>query len=223
MTFEGSDDLALAKLLAPLDRLQPARLRRPPSRRPRKRLAVVAAVIAALSGAVAVAASSWGPFANIEAVQHPATATDKLPSAVVAQLRTDEAPPGSVDQIGKRLVGDARHLGVLADGYDVYAVPTSKGKLCVVVALLSESCGEPLTHERPLTMTVVERGPGSPPVVWGAAADGVESVSFRVGGTLVQVPTRGDAYTWQGTAAQAQASISDVTATFSDGSTVPAR
>jgi hypothetical protein len=222
MTFEGFDDLALAELLAPLDRVQPARLRRATKRRHRKQLAAVAIAIAALSGGIAVAASTWGPFANIGAVQHPATATDKLPPAVVAQLRSDEAPPGSVDQIGSRLVSQARHLGALPDGHDIYAVPTSKGKLCIVVALLSESCGDPLTHDHPLTMTVDQPGPGSPPLVWGATADGVKSVSFHVGETLVQVPTNGDLYVWQGTPVQAHANVGGATATFADGSNVPA-
>jgi len=83
-----------------------------------------------------------------------------LSPAVQAQLHSDLPPSGGVDQIGERLSSSARYFGTLPSGRRVYVVPTSKGRLCVVVADLAESCGDPLTQAEPVTFTTVFRHSG---------------------------------------------------------------
>jgi len=185
---------------------------------------VAAGVIAlGIVGAGAAAVTSWGPLSGITSADHTPNAADALPPAVIAQLRADEPPAGAVDAIGKRLITQGRRLGSLPAGNAVYAVPTSKGKLCIVVSTLAESCGEPLNRSHPVTMTVDEPGPGVAPVVWGATADGVVSISFDAASEPITVPVSNNFYVWQGTPAQAQAPIGVATVAFNDGSTVTVR
>jgi hypothetical protein len=217
-------DEAVIKLLQPLARLEPV-VR--PSRRSRRHLSLggVAAGVVALGivGAGAAAVASWGPLSGITSAEHTPNAADALPPAVIAQLRADEPPAGAVDAIGTRLIAQSRRLGSLPAGNVVYAVPTSKGKLCIVVSASAESCGEPLNRAHPVTMTVDEPGPGRAPVVWGATADGVVSISFDAGSELITVPVTNNFYVWQGTPTEAQAPIGVATVTFNDGSTASAR
>jgi hypothetical protein len=173
-------------------------------------------------GGVAVAAS-WDPLSAIGAADRPAEPTDTLSAAVIDQLRrNEETPPGWISPIGSRLVDEARLLGELPDGHKVYAVPTSKGKLCILVAESAESCGDPLTRERPITFTISKVGPGSPHVIWGATANDVVSVSFEVGGQPVTVPVENNFFAWEGQPTARLASVSPATVTFSDGTTRPA-
>jgi hypothetical protein len=218
------EEETVVSLLAPLARVEPVR-RRTRSRHRRAAVAATGLAFAAiLVGGAAVAATSWGPLAGIGAAERPAKPTDTLPPAVLAQLRADERPPGSgPDPIGRRLVDQARLLGTLPDGHDVYAVPTTYNRLCIVVATLAETCGDALTHARPITFTLIEPGRGAAPVVWGATANDVASVRFQIGGQDVTATVHNNFYAWQGTVAQAQAPVSKTTVTFTDGSQQTAR
>jgi hypothetical protein len=179
-------------------------------------------VFLAVVGIVSVAvASAWGPLSGIRILDHPATPADTVGPAVTTQLRNDERPSDPADAIGARLINQARLLGALPDGTKVYAVPSSQGKLCVVVAGRAESCSNPLTHAHPVTEIVMKPGPGTPPVVYGAAANDVVSISFIVGGQPVTVPVHDDFYAWQGSAEQAMLAVSSATVTFSDGTSEP--
>jgi hypothetical protein len=120
------------------------------------------------------------------------------------------------------LIDQARLLGTLPDGTKVYALPSSKGKLCVAVALRAESCSDALTHAHPITEIVMEAGPGTPPVVYGATTNNVASVSFLVGGQPVTVPVHDNFYVWEGSPEQATLPVLSATVTFSDG-TSPTR
>lgn len=192
-------------------------------------IALTVIVLLALGG-VAVA-GAWDPLAAIGSADRPAEPSDTLSPAVVEQLRGSElSPPGWVSPIGTQLVEQARLLGELPNGDEVYAVPTSKGKLCILVAdgaergrLSGWSCSDPLGRDRPITMTVSKVGPGSPHVIWGATADDVVSVSFEVGGRPVTVPVLNNFYAWEGQPTDRLSGVSPATVTFSDGSTAPAR
>jgi hypothetical protein len=212
-------------LVARLNEIKPRlpQLDPSPPRRSWKTPVIAVAVVVVLGvGGVAVAAS-WDPLSAIGAADRPAEPTDSLSPAVIEQLRRNEfSPPGWISPIGTRLADQARLLGELPDGHKVYAVPTSKGKLCILVAGSGESCSDPLTRERPITLTISKVGPGSPHVIWGAAADDVVSVSFEVGGQPVTVPVENNFYAWEGQPTARLAGISDATVRFSDGSSAPA-
>jgi hypothetical protein len=188
---------------------------------------VALAVIVVLGvGGVAIAAS-WNPLAGIGSADRPAEPTDTLSPAVKEQLRVHETSwPGGISQIGSRLVDQARLLGELPDGHKVYAVPTSKGKLCILVAesarVGGESCHEPLTRAEPITWTMSKVGPAAPLVIWGATTDDVVSVSFEVGGQPVTAPVENNFYAWEGQPTVTLGSVSPATVTFSDGTTAPA-
>ena len=103
-----------------------------------------AAVLAALS-----LAGAFNPLSEIGAADHPNTPNDMLSPAVQAQLRADSPPSGGVDQIGSRLTDSARLVGTLPSGRKVSVVASTKGRLCVVVALPAESCSDPLSPAQP--------------------------------------------------------------------------
>jgi hypothetical protein len=207
----------IRELLAPFDRVEAVTLRRTSARRRWLTLAVALGFAVLVGGGVAFA-TKIGPFSGISAADRPQRAQDVLDPPVVAQLRADEAPGG--DQIGTRDIQSARLVGSLASGRHVYVVTTSKGRLCVVVARLAESCGNPLTQTEPLTFTVVDRdGPGGEPAVaYGVARDGVKSVSFTVGGRHETVPVRANMFAYQAPASVTSASFSSVLVTLADGS-----
>jgi hypothetical protein len=190
-------------------------------RRRRRWLALAVALgLAVLVGGGVAFATKIGPFSGISAVDHPQRAQDVLDPAVVAQLRADEAPGG--DQIGTHDMRSARLVGTLPSARNVYVVATSRERLCVVVARLAESCGDPLTQAEPVTFTVVDRdGPGGEPAVaYGVARDGVKSVSFTVGGRHETVPVRANMFAYQAPLSVTSDSFSAVTVTLADGSTL---
>lgn len=204
------DEARVRQLLAPLARISPASRR---VRRPSRPLRVSAV---AVSGAVIVggaAASGLGPFDGISAADRVRSPEDALPASVSDELDAAEAP--SVDQIGTRLPEQARLVGQLPSGRKVYVVPSSEGRLCVIVASLAGSCGEPLASDSPITATTVDAdGPGgAAPVSYGVARDGVASVT--VGGSDgVRVPVRANFWFYEGSA-----DLSKVEVGFADGST----
>ena len=219
MAAVSHEEERIRELLAPLDRVDTVTLRRTRARRRRWTLAVALGIAALVGGGVAFA-TRIGPFSGISAAGHPQRAHDVLDPAVVAQLRADEAPGG--DQIGTRDIESARLVGSLPSGRHVYVVTTSKGRLCVVVARLAESCGYPLTQTEPLTFTSVDSdGPGGEPAVaYGVARDGVKSVSFTVGGRHETVPVRGNMFAYQAPASVTSDSFSSVTVTLNTGATL---
>ena len=206
-------------LLDPLDRIDAVMLSQAPWRRKWLVLAV-AGLVAAVIGAGVAFATGAGPFPGISAADRPREASDLLDPAVVAQLREDEAPGG--DQIGARDVRSARLLGALPSGRRIYVVTTSKGRLCVVVARLAESCGDPLTQSEPATFTVVDAdGPGGEAAIaYGVARDGVKSISFTVAGEHVTVPVRRNTFVFQAPASAARATFSTPRVILDDGTTV---
>jgi hypothetical protein len=146
-----------------------------------------------------------------------------MSAEVVAQLRAfEDRPPGFVSAIGDILDGQARLLGQLPSGHKVYAVPSSKGKLCIITER-GGGCSDPLTRERPITFEISKVGPGSPHVIWGVTADDVVSVSFEVAGQPVTVPVVNNFFAWEGQPTARLAGVSPAFVTFSDGSTAPAR
>lgn len=213
-------DQLVESLLRPLDRVEPVR-RTARSRRRRAPLLVALAVAAAVViGGAAIAATGWGPLAGIGAAERPVTPEDEISPAVVAQLRASAMPRSAPDSpVGEWLFTEARLLGKLPDGHEVYVVPTAKAKLCIVVAGSGASCSDPVTRDDPITMTTRDSGPSAPPVVWGVTTDDVTAVSFTVGGTPVSVPVRDNFYAWQGSPDQTLRSVSSAIVTFADGST----
>jgi hypothetical protein len=142
---------------------------------------------------------------------------DALSPAAKDMIRRHEFSPDG--PIGTLLVDDARLLGELPDGSKVYAVPTSKSKLCIVVAESSGSCHPPLSRSEPVTFTVSKTGAAAPHVVVGAAIDDVISVSFNLGGERVTVPVEGNFYAWEGEPSEQFKGWSALTVTFADGTT----
>lgn len=216
MAAVSHEEERVRELLAPLDRVDAVTLRRRRVRRTWLTLAVALGVALLIGGGVAFA-TRIGPFSGISAADHPRRAQDVLDPAVVAQLRADEAPGG--DQIGTRDIDSARVVGSLPSGRKVYVVTTSKERLCVLVARLAESCGNPLTQTEPVTFTVVDPdgAGGEPAVAYGVARDGVKAVSFRVGGRHETVPVRGNMFAYQAPTSLTGDTFSSVMVTLNDG------
>lgn len=184
---------------------------------------IALAVIFLLAVGGAAVAGSWNPLSAIGSADRPAEPTDTMSAEVIAQLRAfEDRPPGWVSAIGDILDGQARLLGQLPGGHKVWAVPTSKGKLCIVTER-GGGCSDPLTRERPITFEISKVGPGSPHVIWGATADNVVSVSFEVAGQPVTVPVVNNFFAWEGQPTAKLGGVSPAVVTFSDGTTAQAR
>ena len=214
MTIERQEELA-RRVLAPLDRVEPVRLVSGDRGRRRRRSLAFAVALAAAAGGLAAAAVS-GPFDGVFSAVHPRAARDVLDPATAAMLRRDEHRSGSA---GVRLLAQSRLLGTLPMGRRVYLVPTSSGRLCVVVERLAETCGDPLTQAAPLTFAVVDPdrpGGGEGPVAYGVARDGVISVSFTVDGRRETVAVRHNLFAYQGRPTDSR--FSEPVAHFAGGS-----
>ena len=210
------EEQLVTSLLGPFERMEPVTLdaRR---RSPRRRLLVYAALAVALIVSGLALAGSLNPLRGIGAADHAQTPGDALDGSVQAQLRADLAPHGGVDQIGGRLTGSSRFVGTLPSGRRVYLVPTTKGRLCVVVAGLAESCGSPLTQEEPVTFTTVWEHPGEPAYAYGVARDGVQSVSFNAGARRVTVPVEHNLFAYESEPRDSPAGFGAITVTMVDG------
>jgi hypothetical protein len=194
-TTERDDELA-RKLLAPLDRVEPVRLVSGDRGRRRRRSAALAVALAVAAGGLAAAAVS-GPLDGVFSADHPRVAGDALDPATGAMLRRHVRRHPSA---GRPLLQQSRLLGALPTGRRVYLVPTSTGRLCLVVERLAESCGNPLTQAAPLTFAVADAdraGGGEGPIAYGVARDGVVSVSFTIDGRRVTVPVRRNLFAFQ--------------------------
>jgi hypothetical protein len=210
------EEQLVTSLLAPFERIEPVTLGA--RRRIRRRRLLVYAVLAVAIVVSGVAlAGSFNPLRGIGAADHPQAPSDALDESVEAQLRADLAPPGGVDQIGGRLTGSSRFVGTLPSGRKVYVVPTTKGRLCVLVAGLAESCGSPLTQEEPVTFTTVWRHPGEPAYAYGIARDGVERVSFNAGSRRVAVPVEHNLFAYESEPRNSPAGFDGITVTLADG------
>jgi hypothetical protein len=178
---------------------------------------VAAVVMAALIGVGVAIAAGFGAFNGISAANHPQTPADKLDAAMedmIAQANVALASiPGSKD--GQVVASGSRLIGQLSNGANVYVMPTTTDKLCVVVQQTpgSESysgieCRDPLTQSQPTTM---ESKLG---LAYGVAQDDVASISFETPSGQVTVPVKNNVWSYQG-----DVDLSTATVHFDDGST----
>lgn len=178
----------------------------------------VAAVALTVTGA-AIAASA-GVFDGITAANHPQTSTDKLDSAMadlVAQANVSlRAVPNDPD--GQVVASGSRLIGQLSAGENVYALPTTTNKLCVITQTTPGSenysrieCLDPLSQSQP---TTVESKQG---LTYGVAQDNVTSVSFNTPSGPVTVPVKNNIWSYEGDGVD----LTSVTVTLDDGSTQP--
>ena len=184
--------------------------------------AVVASALVLAVAGLALGAAGEGPFAGLLAADRPRVAADAVDHYdVIAGSAADAArAAGGVDQIGGHLFDDSRLLGTLPNGRGLFVIPTAKGRLCVLVEDLSESCAYPLTMAQPITFTVADSdrtGGGEGPLAYGVARDGVTSVSFSVGDRRVTVPVERNMFAFQGR--RGDRGFADVVVTFADGTT----
>ncbi len=97
-----------------------------------------------------------------------------------------------------------------------------KGRLCVVVARLAESCGDPLTQTEPVTFTTSFQHPGNPTYAYGVARDGVTAVSFTVSdGRRVTVPVQHNFFVYESEPSDYPRGFAHITVTLADGTMAP--
>jgi hypothetical protein len=179
-------------------------------------VAVVVAVAALAVAGVAIA-DSLGAFNGIGAANHPQTSTDKLDSAMetlVSEANVALASiPGGRD--GRVVASGSRLIGQLSSGANVYVMPTTTNKLCVVVQQTPGNenysgieCRDPLTQTQPTTM---ESKLG---LAYGVAQDDVASISFETPSGQVTVPVKSNVWSYKG-----DVDLSTATVHFDDGST----
>jgi hypothetical protein len=224
------DDIKMSELLAPLERLESVALREPGERRSRRpRLVLVAAVVAAALAVTGVAvAAGLGAFADLSAAQHPQASVDQLSPGTAAFIAREGCGTGHMSTDGQFIPytcdpGSSRLLSTLPNGDKLYVLEESGfAPLCVLLegAGLSICGGVDETH--PVLQTASISSDGS--ILAGVAMDGVESVSFTIGGKDVTVPVSDNAWAYEGpgisNAGGAPDFITCITAHFADGSSV---
>lgn len=223
MTTNSNDLISLDELGATLNSYagppEPQIQRARPGRRLRPILvAAVAATALAVTG-VAIA-DSVGAFQGISAANHPQTSTDQLDSAMASMVALANeslaATPGDPD--GQVEASGSRSIGQLANGANVYVMPTTTNKLCIVrqttpgsVEYSGITCLDPLSQNAPTTL---ESTLG---LTFGVARDDVASISFNTPSGQVTVPVENNVWSYEGDGVD----LSSVTITFTDGSTEP--
>jgi hypothetical protein len=167
---------------------------------------------------LAPTASQGNPLGGITAANASEGGAAVIDPQVTEQLRGEDAA-GPAQSIGTHLLGEAHRVGSLPSGSAAYLVPTTMNRLCVVVRT-AESCGDPLSHDAPITFTVIDNdGPGgSPPIAYGVAEDGVRSVSFTVAGRPEIVKVRDNFFAFRGWSSDVASSFTTPTVTFANGS-----
>lgn len=181
---------------------------------------VAAVVVAALAGTGLAIAASLGVFNGISAANHPQTSTDKLDSAMADLVADANVGLASIpdSQDGQVVASGSRLIGQLANGANVYVMPTTTNKLCVVTQTTPGSenysgieCLDPLSQTQPTTL---ESKQG---LTYGVAKDDVASVSFTTSSGQVTVPVKNNVWSYEGDGVD----LSSVTVTFEGGSTQP--
>lgn len=217
MEPRNREEQRVRSLLAPYDRVEAVRLRS--KLRPRRAPAALALVISVVAVSSAAIAAVVGPFPGLSNANRPADERDALSAEVVAQFKASEPPGGRVDQIGKRVLDSARLVGTLPSGRKVYAITSTKGRLCVAIEGLSQSCGMQLSDKQPITLTIVDSDGlgGEPPLAYGVARDDVRSVAFTVSGRPITARVSGNLYYVEATPLHSYSSFSAPTVTFTDG------
>jgi hypothetical protein len=164
-------------------------------------------------------ARSTAPFDNISALAGTGpTIVDPETAARVRQLNAKGVLAGQE-------IGQARAFNTTIAGRTLYAIPSSRGDLCVFLAQAVETCTGPLAASNPAVFTVFDRdGPGGTgPTAFGVAMDGVRSVSFDVNGQPQTLPVRNNIFEYAGTPSTNTEDFTAPSVTFSDGTTVPLR
>lgn len=136
-----------------------------------------------------------------------------------------EDQTGAMPQVGSHIFAASRRLGALPNGSAVYVVPTTRNRVCVVLEMSAESCGNPLSRTSPVTFTTVDSdGPGgTAPVAYGYTLDGVKSVSFAVAGAPRAIAVSNNLFVDAEAASVTIDDFSSPSVTFADGSTQLAR
>jgi len=156
---------------------------------------VAAVVVAALVGVGVAIADGFGAFNGISAAQNTPTGSDVLPPALLAQIEQMNAENQSNGAAQQLLPDTARVLATTPDGAKVYGLTDAGGDLLCLIGAEGGSCGPPLSHSQPITMTGTNPSPttGGTFTAEGVAIDGVTSVSFTVApgdGQEVTVPVQ---------------------------------
>lgn len=198
-------------------------LKRPlPGKRYLLGIGLTAALVAS---ALAIARASLGsrgsPLRGLESASDVRSAPDAVDQETAARVRAGDQ---GHDQIGTHLLSESRAVGSLPDGRKVFVLPTSKGRLCVLVERLAKSCGAPLTGDAPVTFTIVDvDGPGGEgPLAYGVARDDVVAVSFTVAGRVETVAVENNMFVFRGSSSDQSGGFSALTVRLADGSSVAA-
>jgi hypothetical protein len=78
-------------------------------------------------------------------------------------------------------------------------VPTAANALCIVASFGAEACGPGLSAASPITESIVDPdgAGGVAPLVYGAALDGVDSVSLTISGQRQMIPVKNNVFVFQ--------------------------
>lgn len=172
---------------------------------------VVSAFAVASSGAKAIVSSSVGPVSSSRA--------GGLDAASRTHIEALNGRGVGDAVLGQRLIAEARTLPTRVDGWQLYLVPTKKGKLSFGLGSSLEEWFDPLSQTHPVLFAATDDdGPGGVgATVYGVAIDGVTSILLTIGGAQKTVPVSGNVFVFHGDPAADFSSIAPISATFADG------
>lgn len=179
------------------------------------------ALVALGTGSAIAGRSGEGPLAGLDSGTPP-RAPAAIDPATATALNAGRRPDDPVDQVGEVDYAKAIRVGALPSGGAVYAVPSKRGKLCVLAQLDGgqvQSCSEALTRDAPITNLVVRTKRLEGPLIFGVAIDGVVAVIFDLEGVPERVAVSDHVYAMQGPP-QSHGGVSNVVAEFADGTHV---
>jgi hypothetical protein len=112
----------------------------------------------------------------------------------------------------------------LVAGHAAYITPTTHGGFCFTVVQLGAACDSSFSASSEPALFVDSDPDGSGPIgttAFGVAEDGVDSITMTLNGKQVTVPVQENTFQYIGDAAVAPGSITNVSANFADGHSVP--
>jgi hypothetical protein len=169
------------------------------ARRRGGRMGASALATVLLIGGVALAQTTpFHPLASFEGLlsaQRATTPGDAVPASVRMQFGRSHIAGLQIDQ--------TRLMETFPDNGRLYAAPTDKGLLCLVLIVspgngAGAACGPQLSARIPISAITFQADSGSRILIAVVARDDVKSVSFRMGGALRTVQVKGNAFWYRG-------------------------
>lgn len=161
------------------------------------------------------ASASTDPLQGISAAENAPVLPSNSPA--LAQIND---PSGMFGEI----LSSVHQLPSTIAGHAAYVTPTTHGGFCLTVVQLGGACDSSFTPSAEPVLFVESDPDGPGPIgttAFGVAEDGVDSITMTVNGSQVTTAVKENTFQYVGGTSVAPGSITNVSANFTDGHSVP--